>query len=456
MRTETTAVAGLGMRELNGGSGDPLVKLHHSFGNPGWMPVHEALADHYSVHALDLPGYGGSEGSERPDWARHPRDLALLVGQWLRAKDFGPVELVGCGFGGWVAAELATMAPELLQRLVLVGAAGLLPEKGRIYDQFLVSHSNYVQAAFSQPEAYEAIFHSNGDSPDELPMSDDTLTVWDMNREMKTMTDDGPFSWEGEHFQYRVVNPWARVLQKPHPRIWVPGVFSAETIRWAAEHRYPYISLNTPLHLTGELWQIYDQAARAVGYEAGPENRGYLLRVHVQKDGDKARENAREFMWMQGEFTGIGHPYWVSPSGYGSSARRLDYAKMANAEVRGSRAASFEKQLAAREIVAGTPDEVIAELRVVLETCRPSILMLWGNDGGVNHDDSRRCIELMGTEVLPALRDMGDELGLHDPFELDSPISLALTPPDELNPIDSPADERPEDTSDSTALKMFR
>ena len=159
---------------------------------------------------------------------------------------------------------------------------------------------------------------------------------------------------------------------------------------------------------------------------------------------------------MQGEFTGIGHPYWTSPAGYGSSARRLDYAKMANSEIRGSRASRFEKQLAAREIVAGTPDEVIRELRVVLETCRPSILMLWGNDGGVNHDDSLRCIELMGTEVLPALRDMGDELGLHDPFELDSPISLALTPPDELNPIDADTGDRPEDTSDSMALTMFR
>ncbi len=159
------------------------------------MPVHEALADHYSVHALDLPGYGGAEGSERPDWARHPRDLALLVGQWLRAMDFGTVELVGSGFGGWVAAELATMAPELLQRLILVGAAGLLPEKGRIYDQFLVSHSNYVQAAFSQPEAYEAIFHSNGDNPDELPMSDDTLTVWDMNREMTTRVAWKPYMY---------------------------------------------------------------------------------------------------------------------------------------------------------------------------------------------------------------------------------------------------------------------
>ena len=106
--------------------------------------------------------------------------------------------------------------------------------------------------------------------------------------------------------------------------------------------------------------------------------------------------------------------------------------------------------------MAGTPDEVIAELRVVLQTCRPSILMLWGNDGDVSHDDSLRCIELMGTEVLPALRDMGDELGLHDPFELDSPVSLALTPPDELHPVESAADERPEDTSDSRSLKMFR
>ena len=195
MQTVTTSVAGLGMREFTGGSGDPLVMLHHSFGNPEWMPIHEALAEHYTVHALDLPGYGGPEGSEQPDWARHPRDLALIVGQWLRAKGFGLAELVGCGFGGWVAAELATMAPELIKRLILVGAAGLLPEQGRIYDQFLVSHSNYVQAAFSSQDVYEAIFHSNGDDPDEHPLGDDTLVTWDMNREMTTRVAWKPYMY---------------------------------------------------------------------------------------------------------------------------------------------------------------------------------------------------------------------------------------------------------------------
>jgi alkanesulfonate monooxygenase SsuD/methylene tetrahydromethanopterin reductase-like flavin-dependent oxidoreductase (luciferase family) len=33
-------------------------------------------------------------------------------------------------------------------------------------------------------------------------------------------THDGPFSWEGEHFQYRSVNIWPRPYQQPHPPVW--------------------------------------------------------------------------------------------------------------------------------------------------------------------------------------------------------------------------------------------
>ena len=43
---------------------------------------------------------------------------------------------------------------------------------------------------------------------------------------VKTWTQPGPFRWEGTHYQHRVVNPWAVPLQKPHPRIWIPGVLS--------------------------------------------------------------------------------------------------------------------------------------------------------------------------------------------------------------------------------------
>jgi alkanesulfonate monooxygenase SsuD/methylene tetrahydromethanopterin reductase-like flavin-dependent oxidoreductase (luciferase family) len=251
---------------------------------------------------------------------------------------------------------------------------------------------------------------------------------------VRIMTEDGPFQWEGEHFQYRVVNPWVRVLQQPHPRIWVPGVFSPETIVWAAEHRYPYIALNTPMHLTPELWRTYDDAARRVGYEPGPENRGYLLRTHVADTDAKAEEGGREFMWMQGQFTGIGHPYWISPPGYSSPSRRLLYTQIANGLAPRPIANSYEEQTASREIVAGSPQKVIDEVGYILETCRPSILMLWGNDGKVDHKDSMRCIELLGEKVVPELRKIGDSLGLKSPYELDTPVSLKFTPPDQLNP----------------------
>ena len=41
---------------------------------------------------------------------------------------------------------------------------------------------------------------------------------------VKAWTQPGPFRWEGTHYQHRVVNPWAVPLQKPHPRVWIPGV----------------------------------------------------------------------------------------------------------------------------------------------------------------------------------------------------------------------------------------
>jgi len=63
-------------------------------------------------------------------------------------------------------------------------------------------------------------------------------------------TRPGPFRWEGRHFDYRIVNPWMQPLQEPHPPIWIPGVVSPESVRWAAEHRYPYVALAPPLDAT--------------------------------------------------------------------------------------------------------------------------------------------------------------------------------------------------------------
>jgi LmbE family N-acetylglucosaminyl deacetylase len=68
-------------------------------------------------------------------------------------------------------------------------------------------------------------------------------------------------------------------------------------------------------------------------------------------------------------------------------------------------------------MIIGSPDTVIRKLRDVLSRVRPGILAVWTNDGSISHKDSMRCLQLMGQEVLPALRDIGQELELTDPFQ---------------------------------------
>jgi alkanesulfonate monooxygenase SsuD/methylene tetrahydromethanopterin reductase-like flavin-dependent oxidoreductase (luciferase family) len=238
---------------------------------------------------------------------------------------------------------------------------------------------------------------------------------------IKTWTQPGPFRWEGEHYHVRVVNPWALPMQKPHPRIMVPGVASLDTIVFAAQHAYPYLVLNSSLEDVQQIWGLYDKTAREAGYEPGSEHRGYLVKCHVADTEEQARQNALEFQWMAGEFTGVGHPVWTAPTGYSSYESRMRRrAKFASAT-------DFEATVASNQMIYGTPTQVIAKLRYWLEHTRPSILMLWGNDGRINHEASKRCIELLGTEVTPAIREIAQELGIQDPFEKNAPVSLGST-----------------------------
>ena len=168
---------------------------------------------------------------------------------------------------------------------------------------------------------------------------------------IKAWTTPGPFRWDGEHYQVRVVNPWVLPLQEPHPRILVPGVSSPETIAFAASHGYPYLGLNTTLDSRRRCGPTTTRSRPKPATTSGPEHRGYLMRVHVAETEEQARENAEQFMWMLGEFTGIGRPHWVAPTGYSSFDSRM--ARLKNIK---NYAASLQSQIDAGTIIIGTPE----------------------------------------------------------------------------------------------------
>ena len=216
-------------------------------------------------------------------------------------------------------------------------------------------------------------------------------------------------------------------MQKPHPRIWIPGVSSRETIIWAAQHRYPYIALNTPVERTNQIWKMYDDAAAEAGFTGGPEYHGLLKQIHVAETEEKALENARQFLWMQRRIyrpgaPGVEHARGLLQPGEPPRLRRVP--RSAARKLPRARPA-LEGQLQEMMIIAGTPKQVIAKLRVLLEQTRPGIFAFWGNDGTVSHADTRRPASgCWGEEVFPAVREMAKEFDLKSPFETGQPVSV--------------------------------
>ncbi len=170
---EDVKLSGVTLRLRKGGAGDPLLLLHHDVGSLDHLPFYDALAQRFTVY---LPSHPGYDGSERPTWMRSVRDVAVMYQALLASLELGPVSLVGLGFGGWIAAEMATMAPQAFRRLVLVGAMGVKPAQGEILDQALVSYIGYVRAGFEDQSAFDRLYGADPSTPQ--------LEQWDLNREM--------------------------------------------------------------------------------------------------------------------------------------------------------------------------------------------------------------------------------------------------------------------------------
>ena len=106
--SSTIEAGGTKLHVKRAGRGRPVLVLHHETGTLDSLPFYDALAANHSVIVPHHPGYSRSE---RPDWMRSVRDIAAIYRGLLSELKVARPALVGLGFGGWIAAEMATMAP---------------------------------------------------------------------------------------------------------------------------------------------------------------------------------------------------------------------------------------------------------------------------------------------------------------------------------------------------------
>ena len=220
---------------------------------------------------------------------------------------------------------------------------------------------------------------------------------------IKCWTTPGPFRYEGKYHHYRVVNPWILPIQKPHPEIWFPGFSSPESVVWAAGHQYPYMNLGSLLEHTELLKKVYIDTAREVGFTAGPEHFGYLLKILVADTDEKAMEIGRTFMWTDAH-RNRGPREHNDPPGYQSREALKIMQKMPVAGF-GQRL-TYENLVESGTIIVGSPQTVTRRLTEIIEHLSPGYLHVYGNEGNMANADVMRSIELLGQEVIPALHEI--------------------------------------------------
>jgi pimeloyl-ACP methyl ester carboxylesterase len=110
------------------GEGPPLLYLHSQYGLR-WTPYLEALSKSYTVYA---PEVAGEEATlEHLD---DMLDLMTYLNDVLDALGLGRTPVVGLSLGAALAAELAAINPERVERLVLLSPLGIWSDTDPVAD----------------------------------------------------------------------------------------------------------------------------------------------------------------------------------------------------------------------------------------------------------------------------------------------------------------------------------
>jgi pimeloyl-ACP methyl ester carboxylesterase len=145
---------GTSVRVFEAGSGASLVFMHGAGGLFPQNPFLDKLAERYHVFAPEFPAYGESTGEElledMQDFALHGWDVITALG-------LSQPHLMGHSMGGMIAAEMACLAPNDLNKLILVSSAGLWIDEHPIPDLFSFLPHEFAQYLFYDRTQGEAM-----------------------------------------------------------------------------------------------------------------------------------------------------------------------------------------------------------------------------------------------------------------------------------------------------------
>jgi alkanesulfonate monooxygenase SsuD/methylene tetrahydromethanopterin reductase-like flavin-dependent oxidoreductase (luciferase family) len=223
---------------------------------------------------------------------------------------------------------------------------------------------------------------------------------------IKAWTEENPFPWRGEYFNYDCVSILPRPLQEPHPPIWSP-VSAVESFEWCARNHISAITSGSTENAAAGLKYYADYAQEQCGWAPTSANLGIAREIYLAPSKARFEEMVEEVFARTAEDA---YPHMAK----NPNLEELDRERYAHrsytyrtsgaaGRIRGGRTTSA---IDTGTFIAGDVDAVIEQIIAQQRQTGAGVLVVRPEMGSLTLDEVADEMDLFAKEVLPAIKDL--------------------------------------------------
>lgn len=329
------------------------------------------------------------------------------VGEMADAENYG-FDWVGCNehhyspYGlmsnpNLVASALAMQTKNA--RIAVVGNLLPLLNPVRVAEEYAmidVMSGGRLVAGFLRGIPHEYIAYNIPPSESRSRLREATELI------IKAWTEDEPFGWEGEHYQFPAVSIWPKPIQKPHPRI-LMSASNEESAEFVAKMRAIMgVTLIQDLGAAKKAIDYFKTTARKYGWEPTPDDILVGQQICIADTDEEARHHMASaqayFHQTLMRPNRTAQQLVLQQSRYYTESNAGENFQKRLATLRGR---TVEEQIEAGSIICGGPESVIAQIKRLRGELGCGLLNLTVKVGNMPTSVVRRGMELFRDRIAP-------------------------------------------------------
>lgn len=221
---------------------------------------------------------------------------------------------------------------------------------------------------------------------------------------IKAWTEENPFEWHSQYYDYKCISILPRPLQVPHPPVWTTAS-ADQTLEWAARNHVGLIA-SGPTSQCADILNYYQNHAEAqCGWTPTAANRGIAreffiapTKAKIQQMVDEVfsreRENAYPHMFQDPNLRELDRQRY--------NFRTYTYRKEGGPAIRG--VGRGRAQMESGHFLVGDPESLTEQILEQHRACNIGVLVIRPEMGNMPLEEVADGLELFAREVLPVLK----------------------------------------------------